>query len=110
MINKVISETIIEVTDKSLLESEKSNLEVELLYLTDNEVDYINAKKLKLQNWINILPDRKAQQGNQTMKQYLSTLKSDIESDPDTFIENIKIKLNTSITLLSKEVSELQQK
>ena len=75
----------------------------------DKKISVIKADKLRcardkiteLNNWINLLPDRKpTHKGNVTMKQYLSQLKINVEKDPikyaDDEIKKLEqAKLNT---------------
>lgn len=77
--------------------------------LDTDEDKYINDKLLKMQKIEDSLPDRIAKEGNITMKQYIKSLKENIDNDKSGFIIKEKKRIDNNILQLEYEITEINK-
>lgn len=96
--------------NKTKVSLEKNKLIAIQDKLENDSETYINDKLNHIQSWVDKLPNRKAiKKGNITMREYLSSLKKEIELDKPSFILKEKNMINQCLTDIDKlETEELE--
>ena len=108
-----IEKVVIDEKYLSKLNIEKTNLTALKIEIETDKEAFTDKKIKEFETIIPKLPERKAKEGNQTMKQYLTSLKDEANSDKEAFADKFVLQLDSSIVGITKElseVSELQQK
>lgn len=90
----MVSVAFCQVNDMERMTAELSDIKKQIATISDSPVKFANDKIAELEEWINILPDRKpVEEGNITMKQALQNLKQEIENDTGRYVSDTLTEL-----------------
>jgi hypothetical protein len=90
-----------------VLEKELTEVNAKLAYIDESPTRYANEKIAELDGWIKKLPDRKVtHKGNITMKEYLSSLKTEIEKSPGDYVTKEITALTTKKAVIEADIAE----
>jgi len=105
----MVSVAFCQVNDMERMTAELSDIEKQIATISDSPVKFANDKIAELEEWINILPDRKpVEEGNITMKQALQNLKKEINDDTGKYVSDVLTELHNEKKRLTTGIERVK--
>lgn len=105
----MVSVAFCQVNDMERMTAELSDIEKQIATISDSPVKFANDRIAELDEWINILPDRKPiEEGNITMKQALQNLKKEINDDTGKYVSDVLTELHNEKKRLTTGIERVK--